>query len=105
MCARPALWEVVAQVDVNHTQVSGARRAWRNKPRRTRYIRVLSHEPDVAVVRVPPHIVVDAEGRLINVPVRGIGRRTRCGAGAGASGNDRGALTEVPVPVIACNRA
>src|SRR5579872_1689789 len=47
-----------------------------NIPRRARYVRELSHDPEVAIVRIPPHRVVNTKRRLINVSVCGV-RRSR----------------------------
>jgi len=47
--------------------------AGRDKPRRARHVRVLSHEPDIAIVRVPPQHVVKPKRGFINVRLAELG--------------------------------
>ena len=64
----------------------------------------MSHESDVAVVRVPPEILVDAECRFKEVPISGVGRPSRGRASARAGSQDGSAGIEA-VTGIGCDSA
>jgi hypothetical protein len=69
---QPALWEIVAEVDVHHELVSGRWSANRHPPGSAGVVGELSHEADITVIRIPPEILMNTEGRFKNVPVVGV---------------------------------